>query len=246
MAAARTQPHTTAGLVRRRIEDGGERFWRFCDFRDLPFGAVAKALTRLARAGDLRRLRRGLYHRPRQSIFGDSLPNPAALQELAGTKAPIFPAGLAAANLLGFSTQSGRVEVATTATSLPRTLVGETTVVHTRRPAAWSRLDREDGALLDFLRQAGRTSELSPEATASRTLALLAAEGRYSRLVRVAATEPPRVRALLGALGEALDVDPVMLQRLRGSLNPLSRFDFGPFSSLLAATAWQCRPRGAA
>ncbi len=247
MAAARAQPSATSNLVRQRIEDGGERFWRFSDFRDLPFAAVAQSLSRLARAGRLRRLSRGLYYRPRPTVFGESLPNPAALADLAGAKAPVFPAGLAAANLLGFSTQSGaHAEVSTTAASLPRTLIGSATVVHTRRPAAWSRLDREDAALLDFLRQAGRTSELTHEETTERTQALLAAEGRLARLARVAATEPPRVRALLGAFAEAGGAKPALLARLRRFLNPLSRFDFGPFAGLPTAKAWQARIGGAA
>lgn len=247
MAPAKPHQHNTAALVRQRIEGGGERFWRFSDFEDLPFAAVAQTLSRLARSKRLRRLSRGLYYHPRQTVFGESLPNPAALQALAGDKAPIFPAGLAAANLLGFSTQSGRnAEIATTATSLPRTLLGNATIVHTRRPAAWRKLEREEGALLEFLRQAGRTSELPPEETTRRTLALLATDGRHSHLARVAATEPPRVRALLGAFGEELAADPTTLKRLRQSLNPLSRFDFGPFANLPTAKAWQAKTGGAA
>jgi len=239
METARTQPGSTTNLVRQRIEDGGERFWRFSDFSDLPFPAVAQALSRLSRTKRLRRLSRGLYYRSRKTVFGDSLPNPAALQDLATEKAPLFPAGLAAANLLGFTTQTGgRTELATTATSLPRTLVGKNTVVHTRRPAAWRRLTQEEAALLDFLRQRGRTSELSPEETTRRTLALLGNEDRFKQLAGVANTEPPRVRALLGALGEALAADATSLACLRQSLNPLSRFDFGAFAGLPTASAW--------
>jgi hypothetical protein len=48
---------TTAGSrrimhqVRQRIERGGEKLWRLEDFRDLPFTAVAQALSRLTRQG---------------------------------------------------------------------------------------------------------------------------------------------------------------------------------------------------
>lgn len=247
MAVTRTSRRATANLVRERVEAGGERCWRFADFRDLPFTAVAKALSRLARANTLRRLSRGIYFRPRQTTFGESLPNAAALQALASESAPVFPAGLAAANLLGFTTQTPRnAEVATTASSLPRGLVGKATVVHTRRPAAWQRLTGEDAALLDFLRHAGRSSELSPEATTILARAKLAADDRLARLLRVAATEPPRVRALLGALAEVQGAEAATLTRLRRSLNPLSRFDFGAFASLPTAKAWQARTPGVA
>ena len=43
----------------------------------------------------------------------------------------------------------------------------------------------------------------------------------------VADFEPTRVRAMLGALGEQLGKTAPALQRLRISLNPFSRFDFG-------------------
>jgi hypothetical protein len=47
----------------------------------------------------------------------------------------VFPAGIAAANLLGFTTQNTvRVEVAPDGLSLPRWIVGKETVIHTRRP----------------------------------------------------------------------------------------------------------------
>lgn len=240
-AARSSTPSRAAGVVRERILRGGERLWRFEDFRDLPFMAVAQALSRLVKAGALERLSKGIYYRNRPTAFGKSRPNPVAIQRLARGK-PLFPSGLAAANLLGFTTQTApRGELATSASSLPRKLIGERAVVHTRRPEAWSRLSETDAAILDFLRRAGRTSELSAEATIRRTLDLLGERGRYERLAQIAGTEPPRVRALLGALGEQLGKGEKALGRLRESLNPHSRFDFGALGSLSNARAWQAK-----
>jgi hypothetical protein len=232
----------TTGLVRHRVKRGGERLWRLEDFKDLPFTAVAQALSRLTRSGELDRLSKGLYYRPRRTAFGKSHPNPTAIQKLAMRRKPMFASGTAAANLLGFTTQSpGRSEIATSAGSLPRKLVGQNTLIRTRRPAAWAHLPQEDAALLDFLRQAGKSSELSSEATVQRMLAFLSTDGRFERLLKVAQTEPPRVRAMLGALGEELGKEPNLLQHLRNSLNPLSRFDFGMFASLRFAQKWQVK-----
>ena len=126
------QPYTVS--VRQRIEKGGERLWRLDDFRDLPFTAVAQALSRLTRAGTLERLSKGIYYKTRPTAFGHSRPNPSAIQKLASKHNPVFPAGLAAANMLGFTSQTGsRSEISTTALSLPRKLVGEDTVINTRR-----------------------------------------------------------------------------------------------------------------
>jgi uncharacterized protein DUF6088 len=179
-------------VVRRRIERGGERLWRLDDFGDLPSSAVAQALSRLRRQSTLERLSKGVYYRARQTSFGKSLPNPAAMKKLAASHKQVFPSGIAAANLLGFTTQTARhSEVATSALSLPRELIGNDTVIHARRPEAWTGLSEADAALLDFLRRGGRTSELSPQETIRRTLALFSEKGRFERLLKIADSEPP-------------------------------------------------------
>ena len=223
-----SEPRQVASLIRQRIARGGERLWRYEDFSGAPVSAVAKALSRLALQGQLERVSKGVYYRSRQTTFGKSLPNPAAMRNLAAARKTVFPSGIAAANLLGFTTQtSGRAEVATSGFTLPRKLLGSDTIIHTRRRDAWTGLRETDAALLDFLRRAGRTSELSPGETARRTLALSRERGRFARLLDVAGSEPPRVRAMLGAIGQELDKKPVALRRLRESLNPVSRFEFG-------------------
>jgi hypothetical protein len=230
-----------AQWVRRRIEEGGERLWRFEDFSGAPVSAVAQALSRLARQGELERLSKGVYYRARQTALGRSRPNPAALRGLAD-RTRFFPSGLAAAALLGFTTQSAaRAEVATSGFALPRKLLGGDTLVHTRRPEAWASLPEADAALLDFLRRGGRTSELSPDDTVRRTLALCREKGRFERLLEVALSEPPRVRAMLGAIGEELGKRRTTLEPLRRSLNPVSRFDFGLLAGLPHARRWQAK-----
>jgi hypothetical protein len=231
-------------VIRRRIEKEGERLWRLEDFQDLPFTAAAQALSRLAREGTLQRLSKGVYYSSRQTAFGKSRPNPTAIQRLATKRKNVFPSGLAAANLLGFTTQTARKgEVATSAASIPRKLIGGETIVHTRRPEAWEGLTDADAALLDFLRRAGKTSELSSDETIRRTMAFLSEKGRFERFLKIARTEPPRVRAMLGAIGQELKKRPAILKRLRRSLNPFSRFEFGMLNGLKYARHWQARER---
>jgi len=198
------------------------------------------AKVRLARKGFLQRLSKGVYYRARPTSFGKSMPSPSDISKLA--RKSIFPAGIAAANLLGFTTQTARRgEVATSALSLPRKLIGTDTVVHGRRPEAWANLSEADAALLDFLRRAGKISELSPQETVRRTLSLLSEKGRFERFLQIADSEPPRVRAMLGAAGEQLGKKPAALRSLRASLNPFSRFDFGLLSGLTFARNWQAK-----
>ncbi len=239
-----TATTSVADTVRRRIEAGGERAWRLSDFRGMPFTAVAQSLSRLTRQGKLERLGKGLYYCPRQTVFGPSKPNPATLRALPVRRKKVFPAGLAAANLLGFTTQNpARVELATDGLSLPRLIVGKETIIHTRRPESWRSLTETDAALLDFLRHRGETSELTPEETVRKLLDYLAENGRFERLVKVAATEPPRVRAMLGAIGQQLGRPESGLAGLRKELNTLSRFEFGALSILEHARLWQAKER---
>ena len=236
------EPQQIASRIRRRIAEGGERLWRYEDFSGAPVSAVAKALSRLAAQGQLQRLSKGVYYRPRPTTFGNSLPKPADVRKLAAQRRTIFPAGIVAANLLGFTTQAPRrPEVATSGFRLPRKLLGDDTIIHTRRPDAWTGLRDMDAALLDFLRRGGSTSELSPEETVQRTLELFRQRGRFKRLLDVAEFEPPRVRAMMGAIGQDLDKKPATLRRLRKSLNPLSRFEFGRLRGLAHARDWQAK-----
>ena len=228
---------------RRRIENSGELLWRFDDFAVAPVAAVAQTLSRMTRVGELERLSKGVYYRSRQTVLGKSRPNPAGIRKLAADRDNfVFPAGTAVANLLGFSTQSAsRSEVATRGFRLPRKLLGDDTVVHTRRPDAWKNLAETDAALLDFLRRAGMTGVLSPEDTVKRTLALCREERRFERLLSVASSEPPRVRAMLGAIGAQLGKKSTVRRDLRNLLNPVSRFYFGMLQGLAKAADWQAK-----
>lgn len=246
--AKKTGPDSgaTAETVRRRIEAGGERVWRLADFEGMPFTAVAQALSRLTRAGEIQRLGKGLYYRSRPTAFGPSKPNSAQIRSLSVRLKTVFPAGIGAANLLGFTTQNpGRLEVATDSSSLPRLIVGKETVVHTRRPESWRKLSETDAALLDFLRRRGESSELTAKETKEKLLDYFREPGRFDRLLKVALSEPPRVRAMIGAIGQELGEPQTRLLGLKKDLNSLSRFDFGLLAVLRHAREWQAKERKA-
>lgn len=236
-----TQP-SVAHQVRNAVTSGGERFWKLADFDELPATAVAQSLSRLSRQGDLRRVRRGLYYRPRKTVFGPSQPSLPAIRAQAAKKVRFFPAGVTAANVLGLTTQvPARQELATTAINVSRQSLEPGTVVHTRRPPAWDSLTDEDAAVLDVLRSGGQGSELPPAQTTARLASLLKVRGRFLRLYRVSHVEPPRVRAMLGAFGQQLGRSRSELRHLASTLNALSRYEFGMFVELPDAAAWYAK-----
>lgn len=231
-------PKASSARIRREIESQGERIWRLGDFRDLSPTAVASTLARLVREGKLRRIEPGVYYRSRQTILGQSTPTQQALTA-AKLHEPLHPTGMTAAAMLGFTTQSPLyLEYATSAENGP----GRTTArIRNRRPDSRRRLSPGEGAILEFLRDRARSSDLSDDATVRRLLQLLTRDKTFDHLMVAAVDEPPRVRAMLGALGQEAGMPAYHLRRLRRSLGPVSKYDFGRLSALPHAKEWQAK-----
>src|SRR5579863_4495716 len=103
-----------AASIRQRVEEQQEGYWRHQDFASLPAAAVSQTLSRMTKQGYLQRIGKGLYYRPRPTAFGKSRPSQSAIQKLSVPRKVVFPAGISAANLLGFTTQNPmRSELAT-------------------------------------------------------------------------------------------------------------------------------------
>lgn len=235
-------------VIRERIERGGERLWRFSDFDNLPFTAVAQTLSRFTRRGTLRRVGKGIYYHGPEATLGKRPPNQATIKKLLAENKPVSSAGLPAANLLGFtkpyaSQNSPQGEIAPPAPSSPSKLVADPSVTHARWPQSWRSLSPTDTAFLDILRRRGAPSELSTPQTILRILELASEDGRFERLLKVAHHEPPRVRAMLGAIGQQLGKNPMSLKKLRATLHPVSTYDFGRLKGLEHALAWQAKKR---
>ena len=108
-----------------RIATDPEEVWVPGDFADLGSrAAVDKALQRLAAAGELRRIDRGLYDRPRRNELTGTLTVPdyrAVIRAVARRdKARVVVDGMTAANDLGLTTAvPARIEVLTDARLKP-------------------------------------------------------------------------------------------------------------------------------
>jgi hypothetical protein len=232
---------TKTESIRQRILAGGERFWNHQDLADYPSATIAKTFTQLVKEGILQRISKGHYYHPRPTRFGYSQPVRSELPyQLTQTR--VYPAGVNAANLLGFTTQNAiDGTFATTANSLPTAWLGQRAKLYTRRPSTWENLSATEAALLDFLRSRGAWSDLSPAETNLQLLNHFRVPRRFERLVAIAHAEPPRVRAMLGAIGQELKYAKDLLQQLSIGLNPYSRFEFGKLSSLWYAQEWQAK-----
>lgn len=213
-----------------------DRVFTLSDFAHLPRAAVSLALSRLAKRGDLRRISRGVYYRERQTVIGPSKAGQSAveLSLLRGAR----PTGLSAASLLGFSTQ----QPATPAYAITqRDAITRVKGVKMVRQRASHDLSDEDGALLEFIRDRAKWSELTDSATLDRLKYFFQDQQRFDRIANASLSEPPRVRAILGAIGELTGADPNVLAMLANSLNPTSKFDFGRLAILPNAKFWRAK-----
>lgn len=205
---------SVAPEVRKRVFHSRDRFWHPEDFHGSP-DAVAQALSRLARSGELRRVRRGLYWRGAPTRLGMAPPPSDRFANEVIDAPGIGPAGWSAALGLGLSTQVPRRETIAVPSRAPR---NTGTVRFVSRAASAKRRDERlrpaEVALLEVLRDWDTLVEVPTDDAVDRIADL--AEGgslRLDRVVRASSTEPPRVRErlrrLLDALGRSADAEAV-------------------------------------
>lgn len=251
----RPREHSVARLVRDRILRGGpDRLWTYADFPGVDRLALAAALSRLAKEGLLTRVRRGIYYRPKSTLFGTSHPHPEHLIDAVirqrGDRA--VPSGVEHYSRLGLTTQvSGTITRAARRPG-PRKIVPGLSARIRRRPLERQKGIRPDERVaLDALREVSRIPDSSPRDVLLRLKTLIRiGHLDFSRLARFARAEPPRVRALLGALGEdiqeegseRLAVPSNELESLRKGLNPLTTYRVqGAGSALKHGARWHIR-----
>ncbi len=226
----------TAAEVKRRVECSRDRVWTAEDFRELPRTAVSQALSRLSRQGEIERVRKGVYYRPRTTAFGVTRPLGQAVIASA-VDGSVFPTGTAAAHALGLTTQVvGRPVVATTAKHAP-TSVGPA-LITARRPVSRRLLSATENSVLEVLRHPRVSSDLTDSGTVAQVQEVLRRHCRFPQLASVSMHEPPRVRAILGALGESIGADAASVHKLRQSLNTTTRYRFGHFRALANEYEW--------
>jgi hypothetical protein len=246
---------SVAHAVRSRVERGGtDRLWTYADFDVSDRMALAAALSRLVGTGELVRVRRGVYYRPKATVVGPSRPDPEALVDAAirARNATPIPSGIGEYNRLGLTTQASAVVSRATPRRVRRDFLGGIIVRASERPLdAQVGIRSEERTALEALRDILRIPDTRPTDVLRRLLALFrSGELTYGRVAHYALAEPPRVRALIGALGDELRASGAArrapaqtVEALRASLNPLTYFAVPGASDVLrSAPNWRIRP----
>jgi hypothetical protein len=234
--------NSVAGMVRKGIEEAGPgELWTYADFKTLPPMAVAAALSRMTAEGAIRRIRKGVYYSPRKTRFGEISPDPTSIAAtlLRNKGIKWKPSGLPAYNGLGLTTQVSPVLTLDMTEKIYSLRTGSNAKLRLRPGVSVSGLSDNERAVLDALRDLRRIPA-SPAEVVRKIRDMFAAKRfSFSRLARRALNEPPRVRALLGAIGAELGADRKALTALRKSLNPMTTFRLGVAEALPHASEWQ-------
>jgi hypothetical protein len=196
----RIRPRRGTSADRQKILRSRDHFWTPDDLGGAE-STRQHLLAALVRAGELRRISRGLYWRGTPTPLGMSPPSPAALLARIAPGHGSGPASLSAANALRLSTQIPRKMLVAVPTRPPRSTDAiEFLDRRTRTGRVAAKLGATEVALLEMLDDPS-ASELNPHETWERLRDLLKSEAvRPQLLARAAETEPARVRERLGQL----------------------------------------------
>ncbi len=188
------------------------------NFEGLPPHAVAKALARLCDGGLLNRIKRGVYYYGNDTPAGKT--GPTALDFL---RFKYFVAGLHAYNKLGLTNQIPvvMVIVSSTQAKIPGVRVLRRDIRHLRGAT------QEEFGVLEALRNITTIPDCSPSKAFSLIRDYIKKTIAFDNLVHFSKDEPPKVRALLGAIGQELKVKKALLDELHASISPLSVFRLG-------------------
>lgn len=206
--------------------------------------AGSKALSRLVNKGIIRRARKGYYYKPKVSAFGEQKPREEVLLSLylfEKGKQVAYITGTRLYNRLGLTTQvPNSIRVA----SLDKQVKGKVGNIVIKPARSYVKVTSENIKYLEIL-DVIKDLNIIPDLQKSEGLLYLkkviydfdAIE--IKKLVTYGLAYPPKVRALLGALLEAVTTNAASYQVLKKSINPSSSYEYGIDASLIStANSW--------
>ena len=205
------------------------------------------ALDTLVAAGKIRKLDRGRYYKPKETILGEMEPDiEQVLSDLVvdkNRKTIGYLTGTIVFAQLGLTTQITtkiQIGVKKYRRSVRR---GRYTVTFVEQPNPIHKKDIELFRLLDALRFIKDIPAASPDEVVERMLFLVGrlSEEKQKRLVDLALNYKPIVRALLGAIMEKNQADEALVTKLRKSLNDSTIFRLQISEELIPAAKWNIK-----
>jgi predicted transcriptional regulator of viral defense system len=201
--------------------------------------AGAKALSRLVDKGVIKRARKGFYYKPKITVFGEQKPREDVLLSLylfEKNKQVAYITGTKLYNKLGLTTQvPSSIRVA----SLDKQVRGKAGNIVIKPAKSYVKVTADTVKYLELL-DVIKDLNTIPDLQKNDGLVYLKKviynfeTTEIKKLITYGVAYPPKVRALLGALLEAMNVDTTKLSLLKKSINPSSSYEYGITPKMLS------------
>lgn len=210
------------------------------------YGAAAKSISILVAAGTLKRASKGIFYKPRQTVFGIAKPREEELMKqylFKNGQRVAYITGSSLYNKMGLTLQVPFNLKIASKTRRTTVSIGNMKI----RPArSYADVTNENYYLLGLL-DAIKDFNSIPDKDSNAVIKILTNRvkeldaNETKEIIQYALMYPPRVRALFGAIvenaGKTSELDTI-----RGSLSPLSKYKYGIKNSVLTnASKWNLK-----
>jgi hypothetical protein len=216
------------------------------DYRRFNWGneqAVLRTLSRLVGSGDLLRLERGKYYKPRKSRFGTLRPTEPEILKTQTQKSEEvvgYLTGAALYNQLGLTNQVSNELAIVRNTKLPDKEINGYRLKFVTRSFKFRKKDIPLLQLLDAIRDIRDIPDTSADKVIPKLVEKMKGldEEALMQMVKLSKNYNPATRALLGAIVEYY-FPAINTEAIKKSLNPLSKYKLGlAESTLITKSNW--------
>lgn len=203
------------------------------------YTTAAKALERLQKEGLIKKVSKGVFYKPEQTVFGELKPDYSELLRpylFENGKRVAYETGTSLYNRLGLTTQMAfRIKIASRGKriNINRENLKADAV---KSYAEVTDSNYETLGLLDAFKDIKKIPDCSVAQAINRLSAIVKElnDKQTASLLKYALVYPPRVRALVGAVLENIGSNIENIVKLKESLNPLTTIKLGVKESELS------------
>lgn len=191
------------------------------------YTTAAKVLERLHKSGFVKKISKGIFYKPEQTVFGELQPDyqeQLRLYLFENDKRIAYETGISLYRRLGLTTQIAfSIKIASRDKRI-KINRGSLKANAVKSYAEVTESNFEILGLLDAFKDIKQIPDTSTNQAVKRLSAILKEfdKKQIETLIRYALLYPPRVRALIGAILQNIGYKNKMLEKLKKSLNPFS------------------------
>lgn len=198
---------------------------------------AAKALERIQKEGLIKKMSKGIFYKPQQTVFGELKPDYTEQLRpylFENGKRVAYETGYSLYNRLNLTTQVAfRIKIASRDRRISvnkGALKIDTVKSYVNVTDANYKLLE----LLDVLKDIKRIPDASPDSNIVILSNIIKGLGdkQITEMIKCALSYPPRTKALLGAVLENINSE-ISTSKLKQSINPLTKFELGIKKSVL-------------